>query len=113
MPKYKTFKYGKIGKYGRYDLRGVKGSVGPYQRYRVRTIGADGNRSEYVTLIEDRIYINGRMRSFRLRAANEEWVYMNQVDVNGKAERFRIRSLESDGGYSEWVEYEEANLKER
>jgi hypothetical protein len=112
MPKYNTFKYGKIAKYGKYDLKGVSGSVGEYIRYRVRYHDHAGNRSEYLTMVNQRFDVLGDTRDFRIREKNGEWVYTNHAQVEGKPIKIRMRSIESDGGRSPWLYTEMANLNE-
>lgn len=113
MPKYKTFKYGKIAKYGKYDIRGGSQAVGEYVRYRMRYHDAKGNKSDYITMAQTRVDAPGSVDRFRIRSNNDEWLYNQAAEVPKEVYTFRIRSLEGDGGYSEWVYHESAKLEER
>ncbi len=112
MPKYNLFRYGLIGKYGRYDLRGVGNAVGPHVRYRMRLIDSIGNKGEFVTMIQDRIEMNGNVDTFRVRSDHDEWIYTNTQVINGDQPRLRIRSIDSQASTSEWIYGERANLKQ-
>jgi hypothetical protein len=114
MPKYATFKYGIIGKYGRYDLgTSDKAAIGPYVRYRIRTINSD-DKSEYLMMAQERIDIpsGATIDRIRIRAGDDgDWVYLDTVEALGETQKVRIRGIESDGGYTEWVYGEKGNLK--
>lgn len=56
MPRYGTFRYGRIAKYGRYNLATTdKRAIGPHTRYRIRLINEDGKYGEYITMSQERV----------------------------------------------------------
>lgn len=113
MPKYGTFRYGKIAKYGRYNLVGTSKSIGPYVRYRMRNRSFDGSKTLFLSMIQERINVpsNTLIDRWRVKANDTEWVYMQATEVNSETFRVRIRSLESDGGYSPWIYGEKGKLQ--
>lgn len=111
MPQYGTFRYGQIGKYGRYKLSTTDGrAIGPHVAYRIRLIDSERKRGEYITMQRDRVSLPTEASRIRIRANKDEWVYTQTDEINADAYRVRIRSLSSDGGISEWVYGERANL---
>jgi hypothetical protein len=114
MPKYNTFKFGRIAKYGRYNLQaGTIKAIGPYVRYKMRHHMVNGTMSVYLRMAQERIDIpaEATIDRFRMRCNNGEWTYMQSVEVKGETFKVRIRSLEADGGMSPWVHGEKGNLK--
>lgn len=113
MPNYGLHKYGRF-KYGKYRLSGGgagSASLGPYVRYRIRTIPEDGKPSDYTAMSGQRISIPSRdWVKVRLRADKGEWVRTQREYIQANALKVRVRSLEGDGGKSEWVYAERGNL---
>lgn len=114
MPRYKTFKYGRIAKYGRYNLgTTIKKAIGPHVMYRMRMIGLDGTRGEYITMFKERVECPaiGNVERCRIRINKGEWVYSQTDTIPADTYKVRIRSISSDGGMSDWVIGDRVNLK--
>lgn len=111
MPQYGTFRYGRIAKYGRYKLSTTDArAIGPHVAYRIRLINSSRERGEYITMLRDRVSLPNDSTRVRIRADKNEWIYTQVNEINTDAYRVRIRSISSDGGISEWVHGERANL---
>jgi hypothetical protein len=112
MPQYNTFRYGIIAKYGRYKLNtGGTRSIGPHVVYRIRLIFSDNSQSKYTTMTKNRISLPpGSFNQIRVRTNDGEWNYTQRSEAPGDRYRFRIRSLSDDGGSTEWVYSDRANL---
>lgn len=116
MPKYGLHKYGRF-KYGKYVLSSGGGSggnhsLGPYTRYRIRTISHKGKKSEFLTMGEQRISIRSKETvKTRIRANNGEWVRTQNEVIKADAVKVRIRSIEEDGGMTNWVYGDRGNLR--
>lgn len=114
MPKYGTFRYGKIAKYGRYNLvAGSSKAIGPYVRYRMRNRSSDGSVTPFITMAQERIDVPATetIDRWRIRTNNSEWVYIQQTEVGVETFKVRIRSTDTSGGNTPWVYGERGTLQ--
>ena len=109
MPKYgRIHKYGRIVKYGKYILSPGDGggglSLGPYVRFRIRSIASNGRKTEFLTTAKERISIPSKANlKTRIRANNGDWCTTQNSSFQGESPKVRIRSISSKGKHSEWV----------
>lgn len=111
MSEYGRNQYGRF-KYGKYNLVSGSGELGPHVQYRIRTIATDSQPSEYLMMGFSRISIPSTQNTkVRIRANGADWVYTQSVVITGNPPKTRVRSIENDGGQSEWVQLDRANLR--
>lgn len=113
MPKYGTFRYGRIAKYGRYNLVGGSKAIGPYVQYRMRNRSTDGAKTPFLSMASKRIDVPNptTIDQWRIKANDGEWVYMQSTEVNTETLKVKIRTIGKDGQYSPWVIGEVGTLK--
>ena len=79
-------------------------ALGPYVRYRIRTIPEEGRPSEFLTMARERVSIpSPHLIRTRIRTNKGEWVTTQNEFIDKETIRVRIRSIEKDGGMSPWV----------